>query len=413
MPFEIERLDDTEALAETDRSGMLRALATAGAQVRRAVTATREAGLLERDPDDRPRAVLVAAMGADNLVGDLVCALAARHSPVGVWTAHDLPLPGWVGSLDLVVAVSLSGRAPGPLRLAHEAGRRGATVLSIGAPDSPLAEATARARGVHIAVEREAAGVRLASRSAAWSMLTPVVLALAAHGLVDVSPDDLAQVADRLDAVAEAARPGSESFVSPPKILAGEIAGRLPMILGDGPLTAVAARRVGTMLARTARIPVMVGELPDAAAELLACLDGPYAAGAATGPDGGRDIFADPFLDGPPAPEVGLLLVRDRDPRAGEEGSAVRASGAAAYREPNAPIGPQDAARINLTQAIVDLALARGTRVHELTPGPGPDIVRLAELIAQIDFAATYLALGHGLDPAAAPAVADLRDLTS
>ncbi|MFZ1577428.1 MAG: SIS domain-containing protein [Nostocoides sp.] len=46
-----------------------------------------------------------------------------------------------------------------------------------------------------------------------------------------------------------------------------------------------------------------------------------------------------------------------------------------------------------------------------MTPAPGPDLVRLAELIALIDFATTYLALGYGLDPASAPAVVDLRAL--
>ena len=405
--FDPDLLGEPDRLLEGDPSQMLRALATAGAQVRRALTTTRKAGALDLRIE-RPRAIVVAAMGADDVVADLLAALAARHSPIGVWPCHDSPLPGWVGSLDLVVAVSLSGRAPGPVRLALEAGRRGASVLTIGAPDSPLAEAAARGRGVHVPAE----GTGATSRSAAWSMLTPAILALGALGVLPVDATDLDAVADRLDEIAEANRPTAEAFVSPAKILATGLGATIPLVLADGPLTGVAARRAGTMLARTARLPVMVGELPDAASQLLACLDGPYA--AAPAPEGGRDIFADPYLDGPPGAEVGLLLLRDRDPRAGEEGARVRGGEAAAYDAdaPRVEIGPQDAARINLAQGIVDLAERRGARVQQLSPGPGGDLVRLAELMATLDFAATYLALAHGLDPATVPALADLRDLT-
>jgi len=39
-------------------------------------------------------------------------------------------------------------------------------------------------------------------------------------------------------------------------------------------------------------------------------------------------------------------------------------------------------------------------------------LVRLADLVAHVDFAATYLALGLGLDPALSPHLAELRDRT-
>jgi glucose/mannose-6-phosphate isomerase len=39
-------------------------------------------------------------------------------------------------------------------------------------------------------------------------------------------------------------------------------------------------------------------------------------------------------------------------------------------------------------------------------------LVRLAGQIAQTDFAATYLAIGLGLDPAVSAHLADLRDRT-
>ena len=53
-----------------------------------------------------------------------------------------------------------------------------------------------------------------------------------------------------------------------------------------------------------------------------------------------------------------------------------------------------------------------GARVSEVTAQPGHPLTRLAGQLATTDFAATYLALGLGLDPAVSPHVTDLRDRT-
>jgi len=82
---------------------------------------------------ERPRSVLVASLGGSAVVADVLELLAEPGSPVPVSVRRNLPLPGWVGPLDLVVAVSLSGRASGPLAVAAEAARRGASILTVGA----------------------------------------------------------------------------------------------------------------------------------------------------------------------------------------------------------------------------------------------------------------------------------------
>lgn len=53
-----------------------------------------------------------------------------------------------------------------------------------------------------------------------------------------------------------------------------------------------------------------------------------------------------------------------------------------------------------------------GVRVREHRAEPGHPLERLADLVALVDFTATYLALGLGLDPARSPHLADLRDRT-
>ena len=68
--FDEARLDDEGALASLDSSDTLRALAGAGAQVRRTVAASAEAGL-DRLRDVEPRGVVVAAAGGSVAVADL------------------------------------------------------------------------------------------------------------------------------------------------------------------------------------------------------------------------------------------------------------------------------------------------------------------------------------------------------
>ena len=383
-------LNDPYYIAEHDSRGTLMALATAGAQVREAVTLSREAGIERVAGGDRPRSLLVASLGGSAVVADVLELLAEPGSPVPVTVRHNLPLPGWVGPMDLVVAVSLSGRAPGPLAVAAEAARRGASLLTVGAANSPLAEVCARARGVHIDVGRG----RTSSRTALWSLLTPVMMAADALGLIEAGESVLSDTADRLDLHADACRPRSESFVNPAKILAIQLAETIPVVLGDGPLNGVAAGRAASMLARTARIPATAGELPDAASQLVACFDGPFTAGGGRGARARQpapDIFADPFLDAPAQPRLGLLLLRD------------------------APVATMTREREDaeaLADAVLQTAYDAGVRVATLVADPGHPLVRLAGQVAQTDFAATYLAIGLGLDPAVSPHVADLRDRT-
>lgn len=382
-----QRIDSEEAIAVLDSRQTLRTLATAGAQVRHALELSSEAGIERVNRGDRPRSVLVASLGGSAVVSDVLDLLAEPGSPVPVTVRRNVPLPGWVGPLDLVIAVSQSGRAAGPLALAAEAARRGARLLTVGAADSPLAQVCAQGRGVHVALD----GRRSTSRTVLWSLLTPVLLAASRLGIIELRPEALEQVADRLDAQAEACRPSSESFVNPAKVMAGCLAETVPVVLGDGALTGVVAQRAASMLARTARMPATCGELPDAASQIVACFDGPFTAGGGSGASvGGRDIFADPFLDGPAEPRLGLLMLRD-----------VLAE----------PVTPEGAAAHHLAEAVVSTARDAGVKVCEASTEPGHPMVRLAGLMALTDFAATYLALGLGLDPAVSPHVADLREL--
>jgi hypothetical protein len=129
-------------------------------------------------------------------------------------------------------------------------------------------------------------------------------------------------------------------------------------------------------------VPVAFGVLPDSASQIVACFDGPLAGGES---DGADDIFADPYLDGPAAPRLGLLVLRDPD------------------------LDPQ---LRGLADAVVGSARESGAVVLEQEARTGEPIERLASLVGLTDFAATYLALGLGLDPSVSRHVTELRDRT-
>lgn len=390
MPYiDDARLDDPDWLAQQDRHGTLRALATAGAQAREARYLAEEAGIEKLAGWERPRSVLVASVGVSAVVASVLEMLAEPSSPVPFTARRNLPLPGWIGALDLVVAVSLSGRSPGPLALAAEAARRGASLLTVGAVDSPLEAVTRQARGIHVGV----GDGRLTSRTSLWSLLTPLLVGIDRLGLASVPDSDLDATIVRLDQTAEAARPSSESFVNPAKSLALGLSECVPTVLGDSPLNGVAATRAASMLARTARIPATFGEIPDMASQVVATFDGPFTAGGGLGVDGPKsaDIFADPFLDGPEQPRLGLLMLREPQ---------------------RTPRSPDEAERMDLVDGVVATAREAGAVVHEVFAEEGPPVARLAGQMALTDFAATYLALGLGIEPAGSRYISTLRDFT-
>ncbi len=366
-------LDDPAGLEAGDPLGVLRALAGAGAQVRRSVDAAMETGVARLDPSDRPRAVLVAARGGSEVVADAVTALAGAASPVPVISRTGDVLPGWVGPLDMVVSVSLSGSASPAIPVVAEAGRRGARVLTVSREGSSLALVSQQVRGLHVTTPspgRDAVAVPT-TRTALWSLLTPVLLAFDRLGLLSAGPAELAALADVLDEEAREDRPSSETFVNPAKTLAVELDGAVPVVLGDGPVSAVAARRAATVLARSARVPALAGTLPDDAGDVVATFGGPFAATA-------DDVFADPFLDGPGGPKLRLVLLREMEAAA--------------------------------SAAVLSIAERAGARVSQVAVQGETPLQRLGLLIARTDFAATYLALGSGTDPGSSPHVADLRD---
>jgi glucose/mannose-6-phosphate isomerase len=372
-----DRLDDLAELVSADSSDMLRAVATSAAQIRTSLTAIRETDLNRLTPGDRPRAVVVTGMGGSGISGEVLAALAGLGCPVQVAAHRGYDLPGWVGAADLVIAQSCSGTTQETLSAAAEAARRGSRLIGVGTADSPLERICLQARGDFVPITRE-----LSPRSSLWAMSVPVLVIAARLGLLDLGPDDgdLELAARRLETVAETCRPDSDLFSNPAKRLAAELSGTLPMIWGTGQVGGVAASRAAAQLAENAKLPSVVGTLPEAHHNQVVSFDGAMAGGAAA-----ADLFRD-RVDDPDPVRLRLLLVRDE------------------------AADPVAAARGAVSERVAD---ARGVGVSEIVAAGTPAVERLASLIGLIDYASVYLALMHGVDPTPITAIDDLKEMLS
>ncbi|RZU52190.1 SIS domain-containing protein [Krasilnikovia cinnamomea] len=380
-------LDDEQAMLGNDPGGMLRATASAGAQVRESAALAAETDLTMLEDEGRPRAVVVAGIGTAGLTGSILATVAGPRCPVPIIGHRSAGVPGWVGAADVVIAVSASGRSPEALAAADAAARRGARLVAIGNPDSELQAMAERARAPFIQVPR-----RAPARASLWGLTVPVLFAGRALGLVKLAEADIAETAIRLDADAERCRPGAESFVNPAKALALGLAGSIPIVWGSSPLATVAARRFADTLAANARYPVMAGALGEAGRGRVGLLDGVFGGLA----ESSRDIFADDEDDDAPG-QTRLRLVLMRDGGLNPEDEA------------DEPVAVEE----RRADAVQTLAERRGVRCDVITAEGGSTLERLASIVAVPDFASLYLALAHGLDPMAVPAISEMKELSN
>ena len=338
--FDESRLDDESVLSAADLR--LRNLAESGARVRlqagEAAAATAEAVDRARELA-RPRAVIAA--GPDSR---LLRAVLEPWCPVPFVAWPNPALPGWAGSLDLVVVLAPDGSDVGTASALAEAVRRGCQVVVACPPSSMVAE---HAAGRWSTILPTAAGDQLATAVVMLSYLDQVSLGPAA---------DAEQVAQALDDVAIASSPHRDLAVNPAKMLAIALADANPLVWGGSVLAARAARRVAESVRRASGRTALAGD----AEHLLPVIE-------AARP---RDVFDDPFAEslGSPAKMRPMLVVLDD----GAEEAVVREQ------------------RGRLQAA----AEARGVRVETVSAEAPTDVARYASLLLSGTYAAAYLGIG-------------------
>jgi glucose/mannose-6-phosphate isomerase len=366
--FDPGLLDDVDALQRADRGGLLRALASAGAQVRRAIEVREESGIDRLADAAKPRALLVAPDPHVPYLSSLLAALAANEAPVMDW--RDPVLPKWAGPADALIVLSADGRHPRLAELVAQADQRGLAVMVAAPVASPVGVAAARHPLADVSHLCE-----VPDRAVWWALATPALQAVDALGLTETA-GLLSQVADTLDEIAEADRPDSSAFTGPAKLLAADLADSVPVIAGAGAGAMVAARRVAGAVQLIGGSTAMAAALPDDVARIGALLE--FSAVE-------NDFFADRTADNGARPR--LVLIGDDEPYGVHAETKWDALG-------------DDSGR-RAAAALAELASNRGIGCSRVAVPVAPPLVRFAAASATGDFAATYLALARGIDPSA------------
>jgi hypothetical protein len=260
-------------------------------------------------------------------------------------------LPGWAGSLDLVVVLDPQGSDSGTASAVAEAVRRGCQLV-VGCPERSLV--AEHAAGRHSTVLPVGTGDQLAT----------AVVMLEFLDRVDLGPHtDPETVATALDEVAVACSPYRDLSVNPAKVLAIAMGDTLPLVWGGSVLAARAARRIAESIRRTSGRAALAAD----AEHLLPVI----------GSTRRRDLFEDPYAD----PLADLSETSDAD------------------RRPTLVVlddGSEDPSVREQRGRLVAAATDRDVRVETIGTEAGDEVARYAALLAQGTFAAAYL--GVGLD---------------
>jgi glucose/mannose-6-phosphate isomerase len=365
-------LDDRAVLEQRDEQRLLYALATAGAQVRRAVETVGDFGVEQLRGAEMPRAMLVATDSAPSAGSRLITRLSCTRTPALTW--HGVELPRWAGPSDALLIGSVDGRHPRLAELAAQGAQRGMAMAVVAPAGSQVAAAAGRAPVAELPQN-------LHPRAARWSVLTPLLQALDALGVDPIPSGLLIEVADALDEKAEICKPDSDGFVNPAKALAIEFADAIPLIAGAGALAGVAARAISDALQQFAGVTSVSVSLPDGVGRAGSLLRG---AGRAPADDFFRDR-----VDEPTTPRPRLLVV-------GDDGSA---DDTLLGDRSDAQIQLDEVAARRAARALHDLAANLGLRSSSVEVPNGDPLARFAAAAAFGEFTAAYLALGLGLDP--------------
>ena len=336
MTFDDGLLDDETALARVDVR--LRYLAEGGARVRREAVASEDAVIeaVQRLSDGQPRAVVAAGPDSRLLraVLEPVCPV-----PFVAWPGPGLP--GWAGSLDLVVVLAPQGADQGTAGGVAEAVRRGCHLVVATPAESLVGE---HAQGRYATLLPTQTGDQLAIAVVVLDLLDRV------HLGPQTDPD---VVADALDEIAVSCSPHKDLAVNPAKILAIGIADSNAVLWGGTVLAARAARRIAESIRRATGRAALAAD----AEHLLPVLE-------ATSP---ADVFADPFADGGVERRPALVLLDD---------------------------GTGDPTVAETRDRLERTAREHGVRVETISSEADGDVARYAALLATGTYAAAYLQLG-------------------
>ena len=354
-------LDDLSALRTLDPQRMLDHVASLPRQCRDAWAATRRLALPERYLGVHK--VVIAGMGGSAIGGDLAAAVAADSSPKPILVHRDYDLPAYVDPRTLVIASSYSGNTEETLAAFRAAHERGCPLLAV-ATGGKLAQLAGEWQVPLVSFD-----YRSQPRAALGYLFVSLLGVLRALGLVEDLDADLAEALTILEGQGVNLAPGVPQAQNRAKQLAADLAGRLPIVVGAGPLAPV-ARRWKTQLNENSKSWAYFEALPEMDHNALSGIHFPAEAG---------DRCCVLFL-------------------AAEDAASWSDRGRHARNQ----------LRLDLTQQILESQQIACRRV--LVPGRSS----LAQILSAVqlgDYVSCYLALLYGTDPTAIQDIIGLKGL--
>ena len=230
----------------------LRALAV-GLPEQVARAARDAAGVRGLPPQDEVDNVAVLGMGASALAGDVMAAVAGPFVPVPMVVARGYGPPSFVGPGTLCFAVSFSGDTEETVEAAQAAAAAGARMVVV-TRGGQLAEMAPSWQAPLI----EVPGDLPAARAALGALAVPLVLMLEQVGLFPGAGEWVDAAVAQLEVRREALAAGDWAAA-----IALAIGPTIPLVVGAGPLGAVAARRWKTQVNENAKSPAFSATMPE------------------------------------------------------------------------------------------------------------------------------------------------------
>ena len=346
-------LDDPQALAAVDGSGMLGVLDRFPEQVRAGLEIGADASV-ELPASEGLHSVAVLGMGGSGISGDVVSVLPAEGYRVPVVSVKGYRLPAFVDRASLVFAVSYSGNTEETLDTLEQALERGARVVAV-TSGGRLGE-VANERGIPLF---EIPG-GLQPRAAIGYLSVPVASALERMGLTRGVTERLAGAAEMLEQRRSEYSVDIPADENPTKRLAKDLAGYLPVIYGsEGPL-AVAALRWKAQMNENAKVPAFYNWFPE------------LNHNETVGWQNLEDVRT----------RCHLVVLRERDEH------------------------PRIAKRIDITIDLLEEFVGRVTQVCARGDNPAE---RLLDLVYFGDYTSVYLACALGQDPTPVTRIEELK----
>ncbi len=235
--------------------GMRNALLDLGQQMQRSVDGaadvSQQVASLVKGAGAGISAVVLAGMGGSGIAGDIVRAVGETSCNVPITVVKGYECPVFVGPTTLLLALSFSGNTEETLSVTQSAYAAGANVISVssgGELTQLAAQRSAPCYEVDAAIPMP--------RAAVGAMAIPPLLALAAAGLLGDADQQIAaaiaQVNTRLANLAGVPEPSSRAAQD-----------SLLLVCGAGNLGAAAALRWKTQINENAKLPALLGELPE------------------------------------------------------------------------------------------------------------------------------------------------------